>query len=49
MTPTNSAIRIGVIGPGAFAARRHLPSLVELRHAEAVALRRRNQEMLIRQ
>ena len=35
MAPTNSA------------TRRHLPSLVESGHAEVIALRRRNQEMLI--
>ena len=46
MTPINSKIRIGVIGAGAFAARRHLPCLVESGYAEVVALCRRNQEML---
>ena len=44
----NKAIRIGVIGAGAFASRRHLPSLVESSDAEIVALCRRNQEMLVK-
>ena len=46
MTPINRKIKIGVIGDGAFAARQHLPYLVESGYAEVVVLYRRNQEML---
>lgn len=43
---SNQKIRVGVIGAGWFASRRHLPVLAESRYAETVALCRRNEAML---
>ena len=39
-------LRIGVVGAGWFASRRHLPALVASPDAELVAICRRNEEML---
>ena len=39
-------IRLGVIGAGSFASRRHIPTIIESPDAELVALCRRNEEML---
>ena len=39
-------IRIGVIGAGSFASRRHIPIVVKSQNAELVALCRRDKEML---
>jgi len=41
-------IRIGVIGAGSFASRRHIPIIVNSQDAELVSLCRRNKEMLRR-
>jgi len=42
----NKKIRIGVIGAGSFASRRHIPIVVQSPDAELVALCRRDKEML---
>jgi predicted dehydrogenase len=39
-------VRLGVIGAGSFASRRHIPTIVESPDAQLVALCRRNEEML---
>ena len=39
-------VRLGVIGAGSFASRRHIPTIVGSPDAELVALCRRNEEML---
>jgi len=39
-------IKIGVIGAGSFASRRHIPVIVKSSDAELVALCRRDREML---
>ncbi|MEK7396026.1 MAG: Gfo/Idh/MocA family oxidoreductase [Candidatus Poribacteria bacterium] len=42
----NRKIRIGVIGAGSFASRRHIPVVVQSPEAELVALCRRDKDML---
>ena len=41
-------IKLGVIGAGSFASRRHIPTIVSSPDAQLVALCRRNEEMLRR-
>lgn len=39
-------VKIGVIGAGSFASRRHIPTVIKSPHAELVAICRRDKEML---
>lgn len=42
----NKKIKLGVIGAGSFASRRHIPTIIKSPDAQLVALCRRNEEML---